>query len=253
MRCVSLLSALIVSQVAFQAMAADSVNLLDSLKPADAAKFPVRNARVYLSPETHALTLTFNYTAGEPEVRIPVHELGWPTDWAAYKAITFDFLATSLETVAIGFSDGQTTKMAMTEPLAGIRIRGVLPFWLFIQNKSMNPLLPLGYKVWPQRLFTFEKVAEIVFRMRYPNQTSQLTLYNLTLTPDVPEDGILDRKPLIDRYGQWIPENWPGKAHDDAELRALWDADTLPPAELSFLRAGRLAGETPPGHRLLSN
>ena len=60
------------------------------------------------------------------------------------------------------------TKAFVTEPLAGIRIYGVIPFESFVQTRTMNPLLPLGYKVWPGRLFTFKKVEEIVLQMRYP-------------------------------------------------------------------------------------
>ena len=93
----------------------------------------------------------------------------------------------------------------------------------------MNPLAPLGYKIWPERLFTFQKVEALVFRMRYPNRKSQITIHNFTLREDVPADDILDKKPLIDRYGQWMPEEWPGKAHNDRELRAMWDADRRSP------------------------
>jgi hypothetical protein len=160
---------------------------------------------------TKALTLTFNYTSGEPEVRFPIAQLRWPTDWSAYKAVQYTFYATSLETVAIGFSNGSQTKSFITEPLAGIRIQGVIPFDSFIQTRAMTPLLPLGYKVWPQRLFTFEKVDELVFKMRFPSQSSQFTLNNFTLTSTVPNDDILDKKPLIDRYGQWIPRTGTAK------------------------------------------
>jgi hypothetical protein len=65
-----------------------------------------------------------------------------------------------------------------------------------------------------------------------------LTLYNFTLREDVPEDDIIDRKPLVDEFGQWIPENWPGKAHDEQELRELWAADTLQPIDYGFCPMG---------------
>jgi hypothetical protein len=217
---------------------AQETDLLRLLRPDDLAKFKTEETRVFRDAATGALTLTFNYTQGEPEVRIPVRELGWPTDWSAYRAVQYTFYASSLETISIGFSDGAKTKFFITEPLPGIRVQGVIPFDSFVQTRQMNPLLPLGYKVWMQRLFTFEKVEEIVFKMRYPNQTSQFTLYNFTLTGNVPADDILDRRPLLDRFGQWIPENWPGKAHSEDELRALWKEDQLEPAEYPFCPLG---------------
>ena len=225
-------------QVALPASVEAQVDLIGRLTAADIAKLSVRDASVHQDPASKALTFTFNYSEGEPEVRIPVRQLGWPTDWRAWRSVQYTFVTTSVETISINFSDGKVTKAFITEPLSSIRIAGVIPFESFVQTRTMNPLLPLGYKVWLNRLFTFERVEEIVFTMRYPSQPSQLTLYNFTLRDDVPADDILDRKPLIARYGQWIPENWPGKAHDDDGLRELWSADTLKPIAYGFCPMG---------------
>ncbi len=74
--------------------------------------------------------------------------------------------------------------------------------------------------------------------MRHPSQPSQITIYNFTLRDDVPADDIIDKKPLIDSFGQWIPENWTGKAHTAQDLRALWDADKLEPSDFGFCPLG---------------
>jgi hypothetical protein len=214
------------------------MDLVARLTAADVAGFTVRDASVERDATSKALTFTFKYSQGEPQVRIPVHKLGWPTDWRAWRSIQYTFTASTIETISIGFSDGTVTKNFRTEPLPGIRIAGVIPFDSFVQTRTMNPLLPLGYKVWLDRLFTFERVEEIVFAMRYPGRTSRLTVDNFTLRKDVPADDILDRRPLIDEYGQWIPEEWPNKAHDDRELRDLWAADTAAPADYGFCAMG---------------
>ncbi len=198
------------------------VDLLARLKAADVERFQRKEASVSLDK---SLTVTFRYTAGETEVRIPVAQVGWPADWSQYKAVDYTFLASNVEPVAIGFSAGGETKLFITEPLPGVRIRGVIPFDAFTQTREMTPLRPLGFKAWPERLFTFERVDEVIFRMRYPNQPSRFTLHSFSLVKDVPKDDIIDRKALIDRYGQWIPENWAEKAHSDAQLRELWAAD----------------------------
>ena len=214
------------------------IDLFARLSAADVATFTTRDASVFRDPASKSLTFTFSYAHGEPDVRIPVRALGWPTDWRAWRSVQYTFAATSVEAVSIGFSDGRVVKSFVTEPLAGIRIAGVIPFDAFVQTRTMNPLLPLGYKVWPSRLFTFERVEEIVFSMRHPNQPSQLTIYNFTLCEDVPQDDIIDRKPLLDQFGQWIPENWPGKAHDENELRELWQADRPRPADYGYCPLG---------------
>jgi hypothetical protein len=217
---------------------AGELDLLQKLQPSHLASIQTRNASVFRDDATGALTITFHYASGEPEVRIPTAALEWPADWSDYQSIEYTFHASSLEMVAIGFSDGNSTRFFRTEPLSGIRIRGVIPFEAFVQQRGLTPLRPLGYLVWPERLFTFREVREVVFRMQYPNQPSQFTLYSFVLREDVPEDDIIDRRPLIDRYGQWIPENWPDKAHSDEQLRRLWDADRLQPADYPFCELG---------------
>ncbi len=121
---------------------AQGIDLLARLSPADIAKCTATNASLFQDPTSKALTFTFAYTAGEPEVRIPVRALGWPTDWSAYRSIQYTFKTTSVETISIGFSDGTLNKAFMTEPLPDIRISGVIPFDAFVQTRVMNPLGP---------------------------------------------------------------------------------------------------------------
>ena len=80
-------------------------DLIARLTAADVAKLGVRGASVHQDPASKALTFTFNYSEGEPEVRIPVRQLGWPTDWRTWRSIQYTFVTTSVETVSIAFSD----------------------------------------------------------------------------------------------------------------------------------------------------
>ncbi len=208
------------------------------LEQADASALRLKQVRFAADRERGSATFTFGYSPGEAEAWIPTRALGIPRDWRGWKGLSFDFHATSLEAVSVVFSDGKQVKGFVMEPLAGLRIRAAIPFDAFVQTRTMTPLLPLGYKAWPNRLFTFEKVEEIGLRMRYPSQDSQLTLWNLNLTADEPRDDILERGPVIDRFGQWIPENWPGKAHSEEELAVLWKADVLEPTPVRLCPLG---------------
>ena len=146
----------------------------------DPAQLKATNALPNIDRTTGALTVTFRCTKGEPEVRIPVAALGLPSDWRAWKSFVFDYHSTSLEAFQVVFAAGAMDKAMILEPLAGVRARAVIPFDAFTQTRTMTPLLPVAYKAWPQRLFTFERVDEIVLRMRYPSADSQLTLSTLT-------------------------------------------------------------------------
>ena len=218
-----------------------------ALATVDPARWTLRDTSLFTDRERGSITLTFRHVRGEPEARLPVAALGWPPDWRAWRALGFEFFATSVEAFSVGFSAARQTKSMIMEPLPGVRILAVIPFDAFFQTRTMVPLLPLGYKAWPQRLFTFERVDEIVFRMKHPSQDSQLTLWNAALADTATADDILDRKPLIDRFGQWIPGNWPGKAHSLEELRALWAQDRLAPARYPFCALGGFSGRSQRG------
>lgn len=195
-------------------------------------------ASVFEDKQHGSITITFRRGAGEPEVRLPVARLGLPESWSAFRGLQFDFITTSIEPFTIAFSDGKVTKGMVMEPYPSMRIRAAVPFEAFVQTRTLNPLLPLGYKAWPERLFTFQTVKEVVFRMRYPAEDTQLTISNFRLTAEAPADDILDRRPVLDQYGQWIAGHWPGKVRTDEELRALWEADKLPPADFPFCELG---------------
>jgi hypothetical protein len=211
------------------------------LQPADLDKIHTKDASAFLDPGSKALTLTFRYVQGEPEVRIPVAEIDWPTDWRKSNAVQFTFCSSSGEAVCISLVGGDKTKAYVFEPLAKVRIRAVIPFDAFFPTdgpRSSEPL-PLGYSAWAERrVFHSDRVDEVVIKMRYPNEPTQVTLYDFTLMSEVPSDDILDKKPLIDAYGQWIPENWEDKAHNDMQLRSMWDADHVELVNFAFCPLG---------------
>ena len=144
--------------IAASVAGARELDLSTLLTPSNLAQCPVKNAAISRDPATGALTFTFHAVDGEPEVRIPVRALGWPADWSDWRSVQYTFQTSSVEPLSIGFDDGRAVKAFLTEPLPGIRIAGVILFEAFVQTRSMTPLLPLGYKVWLDRLFTFKNV-----------------------------------------------------------------------------------------------
>src|SRR4030042_3203643 len=60
--------------------------------------------------------------------------------------------------------------------------------------------------------------------MRMPIDTPTLQIRDVRLTM-TPEDTILSPIPLIDEFGQWIPDEWPGKAKSVEDLKASWSEE----------------------------
>jgi len=58
-----------------------------------------------------------------------------------------------------------------------------------------------------------------------------------------PQDSIYSPIPLVDKFGQWIPAEWPGKAKTDDELQAAWAEEdaSLKPGDFSYSKFGGYA------------
>jgi hypothetical protein len=94
-------------QVALPASAEAEVDLIARLTAADIAKLSVRGASVHQDPASKALTFTFDYSGGEPEVRIPVRQLGWRTEWRVWRSVQYTFVTTSVEQSRLTFPMGR--------------------------------------------------------------------------------------------------------------------------------------------------
>ena len=50
--------------------------------------------------------------------------------------------------------------------------------------------------------------------MSSPVGKPSLEIRSMKLSKDDPGDALLEPKPVVDEFGQWIPEDWPGKARN---------------------------------------
>jgi hypothetical protein len=207
-------------------------DLLMLIRTAGIAKLGVSSASVYQDDRSGCLTMTFQYIHGDPEITVPTADLGWPTDWSPFRAIAFTLQSTSLEPIFIQVPENAGKKDVIVEPLEGIRIRGVIPFDVPGTHEKEPDSAPLGYKLFPESVPAPAQVQRISFRMHFPAEPTQVTLCNFRLTRDVPLNDILDRHPVLDRFGQWIPEKWENKAYNGEDLKRFWADEKLQPVNL---------------------
>jgi hypothetical protein len=75
-------------------------------------------------------------------------------------------------------------------------------------------------------------VREIGVALPNPVGSVTLEIRSVRLAKEDPGDALLDPGPLVDEFGQWIHDQWPGKAATLDQLKASW------PAEEKALDAG---------------
>jgi hypothetical protein len=83
-------------------------------------------------------------------------------------------------------------------------------------------------------------VTAIGVSMQTPLDQPTLEIRSVSLAKDDPGSVILDHKPVVDEFGQWIPADWPGKVKDLAQLKQAWAAEeaSLRPGDFGYCPYG---------------
>jgi hypothetical protein len=68
-------------------------------------------------------------------------------------------------------------------------------------------------------------VTAIGVSMQTPLGKPTLEIRSVSLAKEDPGSGIIDQKPVVDEFGQWIPVDWPGNAKSLAQLQRDWAAE----------------------------
>jgi autotransporter-associated beta strand protein len=172
----------------------------------------------------HSLQVTFPYYGNSieyPGVIFPAGSLFTPTDWSHAGAFMFDaYNADSVPLkVCVRFydSNGNASDTTITLP-PGVQQRvsvGIhLPFNVLMDgyplsqacNADQGGMLP----AWAG--FVGTSVTQILFFLDNPGRAQTAYFDNFTLTDIIPPCNI------VDQYGQYIQQDWPGKIHSDAEI-----------------------------------
>jgi hypothetical protein len=188
------------------------------------------------------------------ETRLALDELGkdLPTDWSKFEALVIEWRASSPQRfqLKIYSGPGATNRFSrvLVQPYAGAWVRAVLPIAMLSSAPTTgNDMAAVGNRSRPGYFLglwgpfvPLTAVTGIGFRMERPIGSPQLEVRSVRLATSSPEDAVLEPLPLVDEFGQWMPEEWPSKAKSLASLRASWDseASTLKPGGFGYCRYG---------------
>ena len=120
-------------------------------------------------------------------------------------------------------------------PLANVWIRAAIPLDYFRRaNRAGFDLASVG-KV-PRNSFwistggvygQLNAVEAIGVTMQTPLGKPELEIRSVRLSKEDPGSDVLDKKPVVDEFGQWIPADWPGKVRDLEQLKREWAAERV--------------------------
>ena len=171
-----------------------------------------------------------------------------PSDWSSNEFLTIEFKASSPQRFELRLTTPGGVRSVRILPFPGAWIRAALPLKYFEKRDTQGmDLASLGNK--PRAGYFINltgavgpliDVQKLGVAMQNAVNSPTVEIRSVSLDKQSPGDAILEPKPLVDEFGQWIHDDWPGKAHSLDELKAAWreEAQQLGPGDFGYDQYG---------------
>ena len=177
---------------------------------------------------------------------------GLPADWSPYQFLVLELRLSSPQRFDLRIHDAGGIRSVRLAPVPGAWIRSAVPLSFLseaahqgmdlasVHNKA-RPMMFINLSGTPGEL---KSVREIGVVMANPIGAPYLEIRAVRLANQDPGDALLEAKPLVDQFGQWMGDDWPGKTASLDQLQAAWVAEekALGKGDLASCRYGGYVG-----------
>jgi hypothetical protein len=191
----------------------------------------------------------------------PVSEHKWalkdlnpdlPSDWSSFKFLVMEVKVSTAQRFLLRLYTADGVRALRFHQFGGgVWIRAAVPLSYFqsqsqegqdlaaVFNKSRNPF-------WMAVVGPFgpiNAVQSLAVAMVAPVGNPTLDIRNVHLSNDDPGSEVIDKLPVVDEFGQWIPVEYPGKAKSLDQLKSDWDREdkALHAGEFGYCKYGGFA------------
>lgn len=198
-------------------------------------------------------TRRFVFRTGETEHKLALKDLdpGLPADWSPYDFLVLELRLSSPQRFDLRIHNADGVRGVRLSPVPGAWIRSAVPLnYLRQQYNQGNDLASVHNKaramMWINLMDQAGKLDAVQsIEVAMPNAVGApvLEIRSLRLAKEDPGDALLPQ-PLVDEFGQWINDDWPGKAKSLDELKQAWAAEekTLGAGDFRYCRYGGYLG-----------
>lgn len=158
-----------------------------------------------------------------------------PSDWSGSGFLVLELRISSPQRFELRVHDAQGVRSVRLSPLPGAWVRGAVPLDFLTQSARQGGDMAAVYnKPRPMMWINLGSsstqgpltaVREIGVALPNPVGAVTLEIRSVRLAKDDPGDALLEPGPLVDEFGQWIHDDWPGKAASLGQLKASWSAE----------------------------
>lgn len=194
-------------------------------------------------------TLVFDsQSRTEYKWNLPELQPKMPSDWSDFRFLVLEMKASSPQRFLLRLHTPRGVTSTYIHPFQNSWIRAAIPLEIFSnQPKRGNDMASLlnnqraGYFMfnWGPYL-QLNQIDSISIAMPEAIGQPALQIRTMQLTKEFPGDAVLEKQPLVDKFGQWIRDNWSGKISNLSELQAIWRTEEkeLKPGNFDYCQYG---------------
>jgi hypothetical protein len=201
-----------------------------------------------VSAQAETRSVAFDKTGTERKWPIREFDAGLPADWSPYNFLVFELRSSSPQRFDLRVHTAGGVRAVRLAPVAGAWVRAAVPLSFFTNKvRQGNDLAAVSNKLRPMMFINLsgtpgplDAVQEIGFMMPAPVGAPTLEIRSVRLAKEDPGDALLDSQPVVDEFGQWIHDDWPGKAKNLDQLKAAWaeEEKSLGAGDFHYCRYG---------------
>jgi len=157
-----------------------------------------------------------------------------PADWTPYDYLVLEFRASSSQRFDLGIDAAGGRIAKRIGPFAGVWVRASIPLRFYREPAGSAGDLAATYNqprssywinIHSSAIGPTTGVRGLTVTMRNPVGTPTLEIRSVSLAKTDPGDAVLDGKPLIDEFGQYVHAVWPEKARSLEDLKRAWSTE----------------------------
>jgi len=172
-----------------------------------------------------------------------------PSDWSSYKFLMIEMNASSPQRFELGFNteNGLLKKTIHPFPGAWIIMSVPLDFYRAPNTKgsemaaTWNQPRTTGWiNIYGGGFGPLTGIDSISVMMKAVIGKPTLKIRSIQLAKEDAGEAVLESKPLVDEFGQWISDDWPGKVKTLDDLKLAWEQEeaSLQPGEFNYSKYG---------------
>jgi hypothetical protein len=189
-----------------------------------------------VTPSAARAPLRATFTGDSPERRWPLADIdpSLPDDWTPFDFLVLEFRASSSQRFDLGIETAQGRIAKRIGPLAGVWVRAAIPLRFYRDPAGSAGDLAATYNQ-PRGSYWINihstvvgpttGVRALTVAMPDPVGSPALEVRSVSLAKTDPGDAVLDGKPLVDEFGQYVHAVWPGKARSLQDLEHAWTVE----------------------------